>query len=199
MKKCIASGPLAVLALAVSLALPGAATGCASRQEIAAQNLSAIRAETTPARLIERGDVAAMGGDLTRAEQYYVAALRAGGDERVITTKLLLVCSTDERYPSAEDYGEDYLRKHPGDTEIRYAVATVYIARDELGEARTALEQVVAERPTMAEAHYALATVLRRQGDALVEADREMREYIRLEPAGQYSEAARASLLKSVP
>jgi Tfp pilus assembly protein PilF len=177
-----------------------ASLGCApTRQQSAAKDLQTIRNEATSDRLLERGDVAARGGDLTRAEQYYVSALRTGADERVITTKLLLVCVTDGRFPSAEDYGEDYLRRHPGDTEIRFALATVYIAREEYSQARAALEQVVEERPELAEPHYALATILQKQGDALADADREFREYLRLAPRGAYTEAARASLLKSVP
>jgi tetratricopeptide (TPR) repeat protein len=189
-------GSLAAALFAVVLAGCGAT---ARRGQPTDQEMQAIRAETTPARLIERGDGAALAGDLTRAEQYYVAAQRAGGDERVVATKLLLVCVTDGRFPAAEDYGEDYLRRHPTDTEVRYALATVYLARDELAQARAALEQVIAERPDLAEPHYALATILRRQGEALTDADHHLREYIRLEPKGPYVEAARASLLKSVP
>jgi Tfp pilus assembly protein PilF len=186
--------------LTVLVAALVATLGCApTREQTTAKDLQAMRNEATPERLLERGDVAARGGDLTRAEQYFVAALQAGADERLVTTKLLLVCVTDGRFPSAEDYGEDFLRRHPGDTEIRYALATVYIARDELQQAREALEQVVQERPDLPDPHFALATVLRKQGDALVDADHQLREYIRLEPQGPYAEAARASLLKSVP
>jgi Tfp pilus assembly protein PilF len=96
-------------------------------------------------------------------------------------------------------YGEDYLRGHPNDTDIRYAVATVYAATGELAHAREELTRVVRERPDIADAHYALASVLRQQGDALLDADLQYREYIRLEPNGQYAEAARSLLLKSVP
>jgi FimV-like protein len=189
--------PRSNVLLAVALFL---AVGCApTRQQAEAKDLQAMRNEATPQRLLERGDVAARGGDLTRAEQYYVSALQVGADERLVTTKLLLVCVTDGRFPSAEDYGEDYLRRHPGDTEIRYALATVYIARGELQQARESLEQVVEERPDLPDPHYALATVLQREGDAIVDADHQLREYIRLQPQGPYAEAARASLLKSVP
>lgn len=173
--------------------------GCAqSAQRRASADMEVIRSETSPAHLQGRGDSAAMAGDLTRAEQYFVAALRAGGDERALTKRLFVVCVADGRFPAAASYGEDYLRKHPGDTELRYALGTVYIALGDAPIARSTLEQVVEERPELAGAHYALATVMRGQGDALLEADRHFREYIRLEPDGPYAEAARASLLKSV-
>jgi FimV-like protein len=169
-----------------------------SNQQKAALDMEVIRAATTPQHLQARGESAAMSGDLTRAEQYFVAALRAGGDERVLTKRLFVVCVTDGRFPAAANYGEDYLRRHPSDTDIRYALATVYIALGDTSMARSALEQVVEERPGLADAHYALATVLRAEQESLLDADRHLREYIRLEPNGQYAEAARASLLKSV-
>src|SRR6185437_660601 len=116
-----------------------------------------------------------------------------------LTKRLLVVCTTDERYPAAQAYAEDYLRLHPGDTDMRYALATVYLALRELKLARGSLERVVSERPDLAVAHYALATVLRDLGDSMLDAVQQFREYIRLSPEGEYAEAARASLLKSVP
>ncbi len=174
--------------------------GCArTPQQKANEDLRTIRSETTPERLQARGEAAALSGDLTRAEQYFVAALKAGGAERPLTERLLTVCIADARFPAAANYGEDYLRRHPTDTQIRYAMSTVYIGLDELTLAREELERVVGEQPEIADAHYALASVLRKDGSSLLEADQQFREYIRLSPNGEYAEAARASLLKSVP
>ena len=39
-----------------------------------------MHAESAPDQLAERGDQSASVGDMTRAEQYYVAALRANGE-----------------------------------------------------------------------------------------------------------------------
>ena len=187
------------LPLALALALAGA-PGCAkSPQQKAKQDFELIQRETTPERLIARGDAAAMSGDLTRAEQYFVAATKAGGDERLLTKRLLVVCISGSRYSAAAAYAEEYLHKHPTDIDVRYALSTVYIGLGELARARDGLRLVVEQRPDIAEAHYALASVLRDGGDSLLDADRECREYIRLSPDGEYAEAARASLLKSVP
>ena len=165
----------------------------------ASKDLEAMRVETTPERLQTRGEASATMGDLTRAEQYFVAALRAGGDARALTKRLLIVCVTDGRYPAAATYADDYLRKHPGDTDVRYAAATVYVGMGDLPRAREGLQRVVIERPDDADAHYALASVLHQEGDSLLEADKHYREYLRLSPEGEFAEAARASLLKSVP
>jgi tetratricopeptide (TPR) repeat protein len=185
---------------AIAILVVGAASGCAqSQQQRRAESVNTVRREATAPRLQARGDAAAAMGDMTRAEQYFMAALAAGGDPRDLTRRLLVVCVADERYPAAASHGEDYLRTHPADTEVRYAVATVYIGMGDTGQARDELERVLAERPDLADAHYALATVLRQEGDAIVDADHQFREYIRLRPEGQYADAARASLLKSVP
>jgi tetratricopeptide (TPR) repeat protein len=185
---------------ALSIALAALAAACAPTQrQVAERNVRLVQEESTLARLQAKGDAAAATGDMVRAEQYFAAAMRAGGDDGFLTRRLLIVCSSDGRFPAAQSYGEDYLRRHPSDTEVRYAVATVYIARGELAEARMALEQVISEKPEMADPHFALATVLRDEGDSAVEVDRQLREYIRLDPEGRFSETARAGLLKSVP
>jgi tetratricopeptide (TPR) repeat protein len=181
------------------LAGAGALGACAQTPEAkASKDLEAMRTETTPERLQTRGEASATVGDLTRAEQYFVAALRAGGDPRALTKRLLIVCITDGRYPAAATYADDYLRKHPSDTDVRYAAATVYVGMGDLPRAREGLERVVTERPENADAHYALASVLRQEGDSLLEADKHYREYLRLSPDGEFAEAAKASLLKSV-
>jgi tetratricopeptide (TPR) repeat protein len=189
------------LALALSASLLAAAPlACAkSAQDRVVAQSAIMQQESTPERLQARGEAAASVGDLTRAEQYFVAAMKAGGDERLLTTRLLVVCVTDSRYPAAASYGEDYLRRHPNDPEIRYAVSTVYVGLGDLDRARDGLRQVVAARPDIADAHYALASVLRDSGESLLEADKELHDYLRLSPDGQYAEAARAQILKSVP
>jgi Flp pilus assembly protein TadD len=183
----------------VALTLTCAAGCTPTEQQRRVNDLKIVRTETEPARLQARGEAAALSGDFTRAEQYFTAALLAGGDKRVLTTRLLVVCSLDERYPAAANHAEDYLRNHPSDTEIRYALATVYIAMGDAQSARVELQRVVTDRPDIAEAHFGLGTILRQMGDSPLDADREFREYIRLRPEGPYAEAARASLLKAVP
>jgi FimV-like protein len=187
--------------LAASIAVATFASACAPKtpeQKVKLQS-QIIERETTPERLQARGEAAAMVGDLTRAEQYFVAAMKVGGDERTLTTRLLVVCVTDSRYPAAATYGEEYLHRHPRDPEIRYTLATVYIGLGDLSRARENLREVIEERPELADAHYALASVLRESGESLLDADKELREYLRLSPSGQYAETARASLLKTVP
>jgi Flp pilus assembly protein TadD len=187
------------LPLLLGLLALTAACGGSTKEQKAKADMAVIERETAPGRLQQRGESAAMAGDFTRAEQYFVAAIKAGGDARLLTKRLIVICTNDSRYPAAASYGEDYLREHPSDTEVRYAVGTIYVALGDLPRATDDLTRVVAERPDIADAHYALASVLRQRGESLLDADHQLREYLRLDPQGQYGEAARASLLKSVP
>lgn len=152
-----------------------------------------------PKQLVAYAEAAAAAGDLTRATEYLVAALKQGGEEKPIVQRLIMVCAADQRYPGALDYAETYLRRHPGDTDVRLVTASIYAAIGDLGNAREGFERVIAEKPDLADAHYGLATVLKQDGAELLNADRHYREYLRLQPNGSYAEAARDHLLKSVP
>jgi predicted Zn-dependent protease len=158
-----------------------------------------LKKETQAAELFSRGEAAARAGDMTRAEQYLVAAGKAGSNERAVIQRLLLVCVADQRYPAAAEHADNYLRRHPADTEVRFASASIYAAIGDGARAERELARVVSERPDWAEAHYTLATVLREQRASALGADRQYREYLRLAPGGAYAEAARGYLLKAVP
>jgi tetratricopeptide (TPR) repeat protein len=182
--------------LLASLAFSACATTREARRQ---RDEEALKKDSDPKQLAVYGEVSAAAGDMTRAEQYLVAALKAGGDEKAIVPRLLAVCIADQRYPGALDYAETYLRRHPSDTDVRFVAASIYAAVGDTARAREGFERVVAERPNLAEAHYGLATVLRQVGSEPVTADRHYREYLRLQPDGAYAEAARDHLLKSVP
>lgn len=184
-----------VLGTAVAV---GTAACAPSPQQKLKNEFEAMRKESTPARLQAQGDAFAGVGDMTRAEQYYVAALRQGGDSGLITRKLLAVCVSDGRYPVAMAYADEYLRRHPSDTDVRFAQSTIFAAVGDTDKARDSLERVLVEAPAMADAHYALASLIRREGDNPLRADQHFREYLRLRPDGTYAEVARASLLKTV-
>jgi tetratricopeptide (TPR) repeat protein len=131
---------------------------------------------------------------MTRAEQYLVAALRAGGPEKRIVERLLFVCAADQRYPVALEHAEYYLHRHPRDADIQFAAASLHAAVGDIPGAQARLQDVVRARPDWAEAHYALATVLREEGDPGTLADEHDLAYLRLNPKGPLAETARARL-----
>ena len=164
--------------------------GCASSQEKA----KALEKEQSAEELYKTGETAANHGDMTRAEQYFISALRAGGPEKPIIQRLLFVCAADQRYPVALEHAEHYLHKHPMDQDILFASASLHAAVGDISGAHARLQTVVRARPDWAEAHYALATVLREEGDSSNLADEQDLAYLRLNPTGPLAETARARL-----
>lgn len=183
---------IAIFVLALAACAPSAG-------ERVKSNVKEFNAEQSAKTLIERGRAFASVGDLTRAEQYFAAALDQGGDEKQILPLLLSVCAQDGRYRVAISYAESYLKKHPNDVHARFVLGTLHAAVGNAPEAKVELERVLVQNPGEAQAHFALATVIRdNQGD-LTSADHHFREYLRLSPEGTHAEEARASLLKTVP
>jgi tetratricopeptide (TPR) repeat protein len=169
---------------------------------------SATPLPETPARpdaagdsreLVARGNAAAAMGDMTRAEQYFVTALRTGADEQRILMRLLTVCVSDQRYAVAAAYAEQYLYRHPGDAVISHAAATLHLALGESERARQLLEVVLAKEPAWPEPHFALASLLRDAGGVSDAADQHDLEYLKLAPSGPLAEVARTRLRRALP
>lgn len=170
-----------------SPAAPGAAT----------PTLTSERAASA-ADLVERARVFSSAGDHLRAEQYFSAALAQGADERRVLPLLLAACVADQRYRDGLQHVESYVRRHPRDYGARFLLATLQLALGRFDRGIDELEGVVAVAPRHAEAHYALAVVLRDElGDA-ARADRHFRAYLRLRPGGSHAEEARGSLLSQL-
>jgi Flp pilus assembly protein TadD len=169
----------------------GASLGCASSQE---KQRTAAEQEQSANELLKKGEAAAISGDMTRAEQYLISALRAGAPEKQIVQRLLFVCAAGQRYPVALEYAEHYLHRHPQDTDIQFAAASLHAAVGDFQGAQERLQGVIRARPNWAEAHYALATVLREEGDNGNLADEHDLAYLRLNPTGPLAETARARL-----
>jgi Flp pilus assembly protein TadD len=175
------------------------ASGCArNKQAETAQTLHTFQAEQSPEKLLERGRGFAAVGDLTRAEEYLGAALERGADPRLVMPLLLASCVQDGRLRLAVQYAEDQLRKHPTDVRTRFVLGTLYAGLGEVEHAEAALRRVLVEKPDEAQAHYALAVLLRDRGDS-AGAEEHFREYVRIDPRGTYAEEARAGLTRSTP
>jgi tetratricopeptide (TPR) repeat protein len=185
------------LMLVALLCLSGLSASCGGAAAQRREREAAAKEASAP-ELIRRGEASASLGDLTRAEQYFVAALKTGGDEKQVTERLLAVCVADQRYPVAVEYAEQYLYRHPRDADVEFAAGSLHAALGNVERARALLADVASQRPNWPEVHYALATVLRDQGEALELADRHDLAYLRLSPQGTFSETVRARL-RSTP
>ena len=163
------------------------------------EGMNLVAHERDPDRLVEAAQAFVALGDFARAAQYYLAALEEGADERSIVPHLIEVYVRDKQYRSAIHEGQNYLQKHPQETSLRFVVANLRAALGEGETARRELEHVLREAPANADAHYALAVLLRNDGSDLSSADHHFREYLKLEPQGSHADEARGSLLKVVP
>ena len=190
---------------AALLALSGASLGVAAcgppppPKDQVQKDLDAVAGERTADKLFDRGKAFHNVGDLTRAEQYYAAALKAGAPSGKVLPHLMRACVDSHRYRVAIEYAQPYLVQHPGDWRLRLVVATLYGAIGEKEEERVQLERALESNPDDATGQYALATLLRDEYKDLPGADVHFREYLRLDPAGAHAEEARGGLLKSVP
>ncbi len=162
------------------------------------KDVGVIREEHTPDKLVARGRAFQQLGDLVRAEEYFAAALKAGGDAKEVLPLLMRVCIEATRYEAAIEYAEPYLARNPGDYRLRLLVASLYAAINQPARARAHYERVLEEHPDEAIAHWAFAVLLRDQVGDRATADVHFREYLRLRPDGPHAEEARASLLKPV-
>ena len=177
------------------------ALGCAPvkpKESKLSHDVKIVQTENEPSKLFERGKQFQAVGDLTRAEQYYAAAMQTGYPESKVLPLLLHVCIEGHRLQVAIDYAEPVLKKNPKDHKLRMVLASLYSATGQHSRARAYYEQVVAEDPDDAIAHYALAVTLRDEFHDRMGADRHFREYLRLSPEGPHAEEAKGSLLKDV-
>jgi tetratricopeptide (TPR) repeat protein len=161
--------------------------------------MNAVARERDPKRLVRAAEAFATLGDFGRAAQYYRSALEEGADENSVVPGLIDVYIRDKQFRSAVFEGERYLKKHPQQTSLRFVIASLSAALGDQDSAKKQLEQVVREEPANANAHYALAVLLRDDVADLSSADEHFREYLRLLPEGPHADEARGSLLQRVP
>jgi len=174
--------------------------GCVRQPEAEVdRRLRVVHREREPERLIARARALSQIGDFTRAEQYLQAARDGGAPEREVLPLLIQVCMQDQRYRAAVAHIEEHLRQHPSHYPLRFVLGTLYSGLGEPESARRELEAVLSLAPRHAEAHFFLATVLRRDLGNFRDADRHFRAYLELEPKGAHVAEARSALLSRVP
>ncbi len=163
------------------------------------EGMKVVANERDPNRLVRAAEAFLALGDFARAAQYYLAGLEEGAEERAVVPRLIEVYVRDKQYRAAVHAGENYLQKHPQETPLRFVIANLRAALGDGTTAKKELEQVLREEPANANAHYALAVLLRDAASDLSRADEHFREYLKLLPAGPHADEARGSLLNGVP
>lgn len=171
--------------------------GCASAT-VRKATVPATRVADEAPRLFRLGHEHTQYGDNLRAEQYYLAAQRAGYADAAVLPRLLEVCVSSGRLRSALGYAEPYLRRHPDNFRLRHLVASIHFGLGDAARAFRELEGVLGEAPEYAPSHYLLAVIAAEAFADAEAARRYFQGYLKLEPHGEHAAEA-SSWLRAHP
>jgi tetratricopeptide (TPR) repeat protein len=168
-----------------------------------AHSLAAGSPDQTPAltadQLMSVAAAAEQLGDRLRAQQYLLAARKAGADPTLVLRRSLRLYVADGQYRLAIDSVQDHLRSHPQQRELRFLLAQLYEATQLDAAAMAEYERVLALEPSEPRAHFALATLLRERAHDPVRADQHYRAFLALAPDAADAPEARSHLLQELP
>ena len=173
------------------------AVGCG-----ATVNKQTNNAGTSPLKnvtlLVEQGEAFAANGDFTRAQQYFAAAITAGGKSSVILPQPLKACIAAGDLRLASEYAENELARNPDDAHLRFVTGALAAQIGNRPNARKHLVQAAKELEKDANVQFSVATFLRDDMQDRVEADPYFRGYLKLAPKGEHAAEARGSLMERV-
>ncbi len=150
------------------------------------------------AQLVERGRRFTAVGDLTRASQYYEAALQRGAEPREVEPALVEVLVRQGRLGHARQRAERHVRRYPDAWRMRVVLATILEAQGEPERAIDQLRRALRTAPDAPLPHFLLGTLLARgdRTDRLEEARAALQRYLALAPDGRHAGEVREWLRK---
>lgn len=151
-----------------------------------------------PTVLVRQGEAFAADGDFTRAQQYFAAAIAAGGKSNEILPHLLEACVAAGDLRLASEYAENELARRPDDSNLRFVTGALQARIGNRPAAREHLVQAANEMKGNANVQFLVATFFRDDMQDRALADPYFREYLRLEPKGEHAAEARASLMERI-
>lgn len=184
-------GPIVMLGVGIG-ALSGCATSSPREPEHLRQPLSDAH------QLAERGARASESGDFIRAEQYFTAAIAAGGDRSTLVPQLLRACVASGHLRLAGEISEAELPRTPHDGRLRFLAGAIQASLGNRALARDHLVRAATELPNSADVQFAVATFFRDDLGDRVDADPYFRAYLALAPKGPHAEEAKGSLMARI-
>ncbi len=154
------------------------------------EELTVISAED----LFKEGVAYAFRGDTLRAEQYLNAAKQRGYDPEAVVIWLIRVCVASSRYQTALTHATLFLRQNPSHWWLRFVVASIHDAFDDVERARSELELVVESEPERPLPHYRLGLLYHERLANQQLSKLHFHEYLRLDPHGPHADEVRAVL-----
>jgi tetratricopeptide (TPR) repeat protein len=173
------------------------AVGCGSTLNKSTRNGGSSPLKDSAA-LVEQGEAFAQNGDFTRAQQYYAAAIAAGGKSSAILPKLLVACIAGGDLRLATEYAENELSRNPDDAHLRFVTGALEAQIGNRPVARKHLVQAATELETDPVVQFSVATFFRDDMQDRIEADGYFRDYLKLAPKGEHAAEARGSLMERV-
>lgn len=175
-----------------------AAVGCGATATGGGSKNAAASPLKDPAMLVEQGEAFAGAGDFTRAQQYFAAAIAAGGKSSAILPQLLKACIAGGDLRLAAEYAQNELSRNPDDAHLRFVTGALQAQIGNRPGARKHLAQAAQELQADASVQFSVATFFRDDMQDRIEADPYFREYLRLAPTGEHAAEARGSLMERV-
>lgn len=175
-----------------------AAVGCGANAIEHAKPATAMSPLKDSSLLAKQGEQYAEAGDFTRAQQYYAAALAAGGKSTAILPHLLRACIAAGDVRLASEYAETELSRNPDNAHLRFLTGALHAQVGNRETARKHLVQAASDLKDDAKVQFSVATFFRDDLKDVVAADPYFREYLRLAPRGEHAPEARGSLMERV-
>jgi len=172
------------------------AVGCGSSLNGTSKTAPPASPLKDPVALVEDGDTFAQNGDFTRAQQYFAAAIAAGGKSSVILPRLLKACIAGGDLRLASEYAETALARNPEDAHLRFVTGALQAQIGNRPAARDHLVIAAKELDKDANVQFSVATFFRDDMQDRIEADPYFREYLKLSPRGEHAAEARGSLME---
>lgn len=166
--------------------------------QTAADQPHKVREDRDPVKLVAQGKAYFEMGDSLRAQQYFAAAIKSGGDEQAIFPHLLRACIAAKNYRLAVEYAESSLAKHPEDAHLRFLTGALMGELGDTARSREHFERAAEELPSDPEVQFTVGVFFRDNAADVVNADRYFQKYLALAPKGPHAEEARGSLMARV-
>lgn len=175
-----------------------AAVGCGANAIERTKTNAAMSPLKDASLLAQQGEQYAQAGDYTRAQQYYAAAIAAGGKSTVLLPHLLRACIAAGDLRLASEYAETELSRNPENARLRFLTGALHAQVGNRIAARKHLVQAASDLKDDAKVQFSVATFFRDDLQDIVSADPYFREYLRLAPKGEHAPEARGSLMERI-
>jgi tetratricopeptide (TPR) repeat protein len=167
--------------------------GSAVRVSLSGRDVKRLERRLDAAREYNEGLDLASKGSYAAGAAKFEEALKLDPSFRDASFNLALCYGKLSLHKRAAEILEELVATHSESNEYRYALGASRFGAGDLGGAEKTFKEVLAREPAHGNALFSLAVTLEKRGKQ-AEAAARFRQYLLLEPAGGWAEAARSHL-----